>query len=302
MNALPDFGVRVSVEELMRLRADAGRLVAPGRDPMGGLFPGGYRALFRGRGLEFEEVRAYQHGDDYRTVDWRVTARTGRLHTKLFREDRERTLAVVLDAGAAMQFGTQGAFKWVAAARVAALFAWLALESGDPVAGVLHGRGRYALRAPAGRGQGAALRLFRQWAGVAPDGAEEGSRLGDALAQLRRDAPPGSAVLLVGDFRDLERAGRHLARLVRHHDLLAIRITDPLERELPAAGWLAFRGEGETVRLDGADGRLRERYVDDAKEEATAIANLFRRYRIPYAELSTEQPLVEGLREAFFAP
>lgn len=298
---MSDYGVRVSVEELMRLRADAGRLLAPGRDPMGGLFPGGYRALFRGRGLEFEEVRAYQHGDDYRTVDWRVTARTGRLHTKLFREDRERTLAVVLDAGPAMQFGTRGAFKWAAAARAAALFAWLALEAGDPVAGVLHGRGRYALRAPAGRGQAAALRLFRQWAEVAPDGAEEGSRLGDALARLRRDAPPGSAVLLVGDFRHLGRAARHLARLARYHDLLAIRVTDPLERELPAAGWLPFRGGGETLRLDAADRGLRERFAAQAEEASAAVAGLFRRYRIPYAELGTERPTLEGLREALFS-
>ncbi|MEO5338685.1 MAG: DUF58 domain-containing protein, partial [Magnetospirillum sp. WYHS-4] len=135
-------GVDIDLAEMMLLRTEAERLALGGPNLVNGLFPGLYRSLFRGRGLDFEDVRAYQRGDDYRTLDWRVSARTGRLHTKVFREEREHTLFCLLDGGPAMRFGSRRAFKWVAAARAAAVVAWLAADNGDRIGGLVFGDGR----------------------------------------------------------------------------------------------------------------------------------------------------------------
>jgi len=302
-----DKGVHVSTAELVALRSEAARLLAmtPGR--AANLFSGDYRALFRGRGLEFDEVRGYQAGDDYRTLDWRVTARTGKLHTKLFKEEREHSLFIVIDAGAPMHFGTRVQYKWVAAARAAAIFIWLAVERGDRVGALVFGDGLNChMRQPAS-GQMGALRLFKLLEGVSrePHLAESGTGCGlaDALSRLRHLARSGSSVLLLSDFSyPLEQADPHLVHLAEHNDLLAIRLYDPLEQELPPVGRYNVSDGAQLLTLDTADAQLMAAYQEQFRARNEALMGLGRSRGMGFFTLGTQQGLLEGLREGLFPP
>ncbi len=294
-------GVRVSRRELMGLRLEAARLTAAATDGVPGLFAGGYRSLFRGRGLEFDEVRLYQPGDDYRTLDWRVTARTGQFHTKLFQEEREHSLNILIDAGPGMQFGSRNAFKWVVAARVAALFAWLAVGSGDRVGGIVFGDGRYCHRCPPAGGQSAAARLFSLLAALPaaqPTIAGSRSTLADALILLRRTARPGSPVLILGDYTDLPQGAEpQLTKVARHHGLLGVMLYDPLEADLPPPGAYAFSdGEGR-LGLSTRDRALRKAFRQRFQARRERAAGLLQRNGGRFFVLGTQDPWIHRLRE-----
>lgn len=300
-------GIQISTSELVALRGDALRLLGSMPRPSADRLSGDYRALFRGRGLEFDEVRAYQAGDDFRSLDWRVTARTGELHTKLFKEEREHSLFVVIDAGNSMHFGTRVQYKWVAAARVAAIFVWMAVEQGDRVGALVFGDGRDChTRQPVG-GQIGAMRLFKLLEGVSHEkprlrvGDESGCGLGDALARLRRLARPGSSVLLLSDFAyPLTAAEPHLAQLAGHDDLMAIRLYDPLEQELPPPGRYSISDGSRLLTLDSADAPLAGAYREQFQARNQELLALGRRRGMRFFTLGTHQPLLEGLRAGLF--
>lgn len=299
-------GVHVTLPELMRLRLEATQLSLAGPDVVSGLLPGLYRSLFRGRGLDFEEVRAYQQGDDYRVLDWRVTARTGKLHTKVFREEREHTVFFAVDAGPSMHFGTRQAFKWTTAARAAAIIAWLAADNGDRIGGLVFGDGRLCHEQKPLNGQTGALHLFRllERASLAepPDIAEEErSGLADALTRIRRLARPGSLILLFSDFRGLDRQAReHLAYLTQHNDVAALFLYDPLEQNLPSAGHYAFTDGDQTVTLETGDEAVREAFHSRFTEHQEQLSDLCRRYRVKLGQLGTHESLIDGLKAGLF--
>lgn len=305
-----DQGIHVSLTELVALRGEALRLLGSMPRRAANSLSGDYQALFRGRGLEFDEVRTYQAGDDFRSLDWRVTARTGKLHTKLFKEEREHSLFVVIDAGNSMHFGTRVQYKWVAAARVAALFIWMAVERGDRVGALVFGDGRNChSRQPLG-GQIGAMRLFKLFEGVSHEkprlrpGDQAGCGLGDALSRLRRLARPGSSVLLLSDFSyPLASAGPHLAQLAQlagHNDLMAIRLYDPLERELPPPGRYSVSDGNRLLTLDTADAPLAGAYQEQFQARNEALLELGRKRGMRFFTLGTHQPLLDGLRAELF--
>jgi len=299
-------GVRVTAEELIRLRAEATRLAPKAADTVSSLFPGAYRTLIRGRGLDFEEVRAYQSGDDYRTVDWRVTARTGRLHTKVFHEEREHNVYFVVDASPAMHFGTRGAFKFVAAARAAALLAWIAVDNGDRAGGMVFGDGpAIHERGPLNGATGAA-HLFGLLESASMRAGGEGqerrqSNLSTALQTLRRLVRPGSLILLASDFRncgaDFE---RHLSRLAKHNDVAGLMVHDPLERQFPNDGVYPVSDGDQMQWIDGGDQNFAEPFLQDFESHWEEVAAIFRKARSRLFELGTEQPVLDGLRQTLF--
>jgi uncharacterized protein (DUF58 family) len=300
-------GIHVSLSELVALRGDAIRLLGMMPRRAADRLAGDYRALFRGRGLEFDEVRPYQSGDDFRALDWRVTARTGQLHTKLFKEEREHSLFVIIDAGASMHFGTRVQYKWVAAARVAALFIWMAVERGDRVGALVFGDGRNCHTRQSVAGQIGAMRLFKLLEGVSHEtprlraGDDTGCGLGDALARLRRLARPGSSVLLLSDFAfPLAPAEPHLAQLAGHNDLMAVRIYDPLERELPPPGRYSVSDGDRLLTLDTADAPLFAAYREQFQSRNDVLTELGRRRGMRFLSFGTHQPLLEGLRDGLF--
>jgi len=292
-------GTRVSVRQLWDLHRQALELDSLTGGAVGSLFPGAWRSRFRGRGIEFDEVRPYQWGDDFRVVDWKVTARTGEMHTKLFQEERERTLWLVMDAGPSMQFGTRSCFKWVRAAEVAALFAWLAREQGDRMGAVIHGDAKRCHVLPGGGGDAGLSKLFALLAGIHSRETPSHSTQADALGHLRRLARPGSLMLIVGDFQHMdEDVRRHLARLARHGEMAAIHLFDPLERELPPGGiYPVSDGTGRcTGLLETSDPAIRKRWQARFTEQHGAVTASFSRFGARTLLLGTSEPLLETLR------
>ena len=292
-------GTRVSVRRLWDLHRQALELDVLTGGAVQALFPGAWRSRFRGRGIEFDEVRPYQWGDDFRIVDWKVTARTGQMHTKLFQEERERTLWLVLDAGPSMQFGTRNCFKWVRAAETAALFAWLARDQGDRIGVVVHGDARRCHVLPGSGGDLGLSRCFGLLAGVHERAASPRCGPARALGHLRRLARPGSLMLIIGDFQGLDTAvERHLAHLSRHGELAAVQVFDPLERELPEAGrYPVTDGNGGCAGvLDTSDPALRRQWGLRFREHSGRVAGTFSRLEARVVRVGTDESLLEPLR------
>lgn len=239
-----DDRVRPRLDTLIRLAAPASALPLQ-RSTVRALQSGRYLSRFKGRGMEFDETRPYVAGDDVRSLDWRVTARTGRVHTKTFREERERPVLLAVDYRASMFFGTRGAFKSVIAAQLAALIAWSAHHRGDRLGGVVFSEsGRIEIKPEHNRRS--VLRMLKELADATPQqlAAATGSMLQDALISLERHAHTGSLIFMFSDFHGFDdEAAAALSRLRRHGDTVLVRLYDPLEKSLPADGRYRF-GDG----------------------------------------------------------
>lgn len=296
-------GVTVSVESLYRLRREALHLTASPADAVNSLFPGAFQAIFHGRGLEFDEVRAYQWGDDHRNVDWRVTARTGHMHTKLYHQERERTLYLLIDAGKTMHFGTRQQFKWVLAARLAAIFAWLAAENGDRVGCVLFGHKKRCEIIPPGLGQAALLRIFKlfsQQKAPPNQNRQATAQLADALGHLRHLAQSDALIVVISDFLQLSQGSKQrLADLNRHHELAMMMTSDPLEQQLPQQGSYAVSDGQSVCRFNAQQPELAKNYANRFNQHCETLQQLFQRYRIPLLQFSTEQDIYLELRQIF---
>lgn len=300
----PD-GVGLALDRLTGLRAHAGRLgLSPGARVRTAR-AGGYLSVYRGRGMEFDEVRPYQAGDDVRDIDWRVTARSGRAHTKVYTDERERPVFLLLDLSPGMYFGTRGCLKAVRAAEAGVLVAWAAVANGDRVGGVMMGAGSHAELRPMGRHPGV-LRLIRRLMEEHRMGLErpgiESAELGTGLDRLLATARPGSLVFLLSDFRRLDpEAEKRLARLARHSDVTALFVFDPLEAEPPPPGRYLLSDGHSRALLDTTDpgvaGRLRRAHQTHRARVATVCG----RRGIHFMDLATDAPLVEALRRGLHA-
>ena len=289
--------VSTSLDELVRLRAVAGALARRtrrARAPLEGRAPS--RRL--GRGLDFAEARVYQPGDDVRAIDWRVTARTGRAHTKLFTEERERPVLLVVDTRASMRFGTRGVYKSVLAARLAAVLGWSAVAARDRVGGFVLGDGWHAEARPR-TGRGGMMALFRALVDTrSPESADEDGALGEAFARLRHVAQPGSTVVILSDFFGFDEAARRgLGALAHTLDLLPVQLSDPLERELPAAGRYELASEaaaGRRLTLAIGGRRQRERHAARFVEHHRAVAAFFATSGRTLLHVSTDESLLDA--------
>jgi len=281
-------GVEASAEELAALR-----LLAAGFDPFRpGRVParmsGGHRSAIRGRGMEFAEVRAYAPGDEVRHMDWRVTARTGKPHSKLFVEERERPVIVVADMRESMRFGTRRCFKSVAAARWAALVVWAAVHRGDRVGGVtLSGRGLCSHRMRRDRNGSAAL-IAALADATAIDCESQQNSLSDALAQARRMASQGTEVFILSDFADLnEAASCHLSALARHTFTCCVLVHDPLESEAPSPGLYRVSNGQQVVSIGLASESSRAAWVGPFEARLAALKQLCHGSGVRLERLST---------------
>lgn len=293
--------VRVSAPSLIGLRHAAERL--PLRSPrMLGTMAGPHLSAFKGRGMEFEETRPYQPGDDVRSLHWRITARTGRCHTKLFREERERSVLLWVDQRGPMWFATRGAFKAVVAARAAALLAWSAFGHGDRVGGLIFAEeGHRELRPRLGHK--GVLHLIHRLADPvqAPEGYDPQvatQTLSSALSRLRRVSHPGSLIFLLSDFRGLSTSARaHLAQLARHNDLVMLYFYDRLEQQLPASGRFRLSDGRGSLQVDTTDSRTRQRHRSQFEHQLQALQDLARRQKIHFVPCASDCDLVPHLRD-----
>jgi len=294
--------VRVSAPALIRLRHGAESLPLRATRILGTM-AGPHLSAFKGRGMEFDETRPYQPGDDVRSLHWRIIARTGKPHTKLFREERERSVLLWVDYRRPMWFATRGAFKAVVAARAAALLAWSAAGHGDRVGGLVFSeRGHLELRPRLG--SKAVLHLIRRLAEPRGEGQPQrqdpqrsARALATALGRLRHVSHPGSLIFLLSDFRDLRpRAEAHLAQLARHSDLVMLFVHDRLERELPRVGRFRLSDGDSSLAVDASDPRTRERHRTHFVQHEQHLRSLCQRHRIYLLPCPTDVDLVPHLR------
>ncbi len=266
---------------------------------------GRYRSRFRGRGMEFDEARPYQAGDDVRAIDWRVTARTATTHTKVFREERERPVLIAVDLRGAMYFGSQR-LKSLAACDIAALLAWAGVSAGDRIGGLVFSPDQqWDTRARKGR-QGV-LRLIRHLGeacrslhrAVAGD-RDDNLSLAAIIEECRRVATPGAMVVVISDFLDVDGdCEKHLFQLARHCDLTLCQVTDPLETALPPPGRYPLR-DGDDIRvLDSRGVKARELFANRFRQRQASLAALAAKLAAPLLPFSTERPVLPVLRRAF---
>jgi uncharacterized protein (DUF58 family) len=264
---------------------------------------GEYYSPFKGRGMEFDEVRLYQPGDDIRTIDWRVTARSGTAHTKLFREERERSVILWVDFRQTMYFGTRGAFKSVTATKAAALFAWSAEHQGDRLGGLLFSEQQHQEIRPQ-RSTLAVMHMLQKLSQYSSrqlhkeEAPPEDRSLNDALSRLRRVTRPGSMCLLISDFRGLdEKSEAHLFQLAKHNDVILVYIYDPLEAHLPPAGFYRISDSQVTKAIDTSDTSMREDYLHRHQEHIQRIYRISRRNHIHFLPLGTADDLLATVQK-----
>lgn len=296
--------ISVSQAGLIRLSGPA-RVIALDVLRVNSLQTGAYVSHFKGRGMEFDESRPYQPGDDPRNIDWRVTARSTEAYTKLFREERERPVLIVTDLRSNMHFATQGCFKSVNAARAAALLAWAAHHRGDRLGGIVFGDTKHRELRPR-LGRQAALHYVHQLVNHADwststdqETADEEPPLTHAMAALRRVTHPGSLVIIISDFVGLSRnAQSYLAEVARHNEVLAVFLSDPLERQLPPPGRYRLVSHDEEMAIDTYARGAREDYKNMFEERRHTMEKFCQRYGIHLMPMSTDDDPVQLLQQA----
>jgi uncharacterized protein (DUF58 family) len=289
----PVLGAYCQLQQLIETRYVADKLKLNQRRRALSLLAGPNKTNFRGRGIDFEEVRSYQPGDDIRTIDWRVTARTGTAHTKIFREERERPVLVVVDQRDDMFFGSQTCCKSVLAAHIAALLCWSSLQNGDRVGGLIfNDREHREVRPRRSRRSVLALlnHLCELNAALPSEKRSDSFDFMNVLVDLRRIAKPGSAIFIVSDFsRALEEAAmEHLYQLSRHMEITAIHCSDPLERMLPAAGrYTVTDGDNRTDLLTGS-AAMQSSYREHFDNSLAALRSAYGKLGVPVIEAGTD--------------
>ncbi len=261
------------------------------------VFGGEYHSAFKGRGIEFSEVRPYQVGDDIRSIDWNVSARTGETFIKVFQEEREQTLMLLVDVSGSGEFGSHGMFKRELAAEICAVIAFSAIKNNDKVGMVLFSD-HVELSVPPKKGRRHVLRLIRDLFAHEPEG--KGTRLASALDHVARVLRRRSIVILLSDFFD-NGYERSLRVLSRRHDVVSIELRDPRESELPSMGLLEVRDAetGQTLVLDTQSASVRRAYSERANARQKATNDLFRRLQVDRIQISTDESYTEPLVQFF---
>jgi uncharacterized protein (DUF58 family) len=254
------------------------------------LFSGEYRSVFRGQGIEFAEVRSYEHGDDYRAIDWNVSARMGSPYVKTFVEERELTVLLVVDRSGSVEFG-HPVTKAGRAIEVAAVLALAAARQNDRVGAVIFSGG-------VDRVVRHALRVLRDLVAFRP--SSTGTNIATALAYSVRLLRHRAVVVIISDFRapDFEQP---LRRLARRHEVVAITVDDPRELELPDAGWVQLQDaeSGSQVLVDTSHAATRVRLQIAAEQARLMRARLLAQARVDHIALRTDRPYAQALHRAF---
>jgi len=290
----PEERVTITLKTLLRLARPAANLGLH-RSGIRAQQSGGYVSRFKGRGMEFDETRLYQPGDDVRSIDWRVTARTGKPHTKLYREERERPVFISVDYRNAMKFATRGVFKYVQAAKLAGLLAWIGQNNGDRVGGQIFSD-MTCLELKPQNGKHAVLRFFNALVNFHEQEQQEFT-LEHVLSRLTQHARPGSLVTIISDFRGLNfKCRNHLTRLSRHCDVVLIMVYDPLEVHLPENGNYRFTNGQKDILIDTGDSQRVSQYQHKFIQRKLDLQNLSRKLNLEFILCSTTDDPVQILR------
>ncbi len=261
------------------------------------VFSGEYHSVFKGRGMEFAEVREYQPGDDVRTIDWNVSARAGHPFIKVFDEERELTVMLLVDVSSSGNFGTAEQFKREIAAELSAALAFSAIKNNDKV-GLMIFSDKIEKFIPPRKGKKHVLRVIREILFYKPQ--DSSTDLNVALEHLSRIIKRKSTVFLISDFltENFEKS-LHVAN--RKHDIIAISITDPREVSLPNVGLIELQDAetGETVTVDAGDAHIRNTFYQTASKQRDALSRLFRSIGVDHIDILTDRSYIEPITRFF---
>ena len=293
--------VSISAAHLIELSSQCrGITLKPGI--ISALQAGDYQSAFKGRGMEYDESRLYQAGDDIRNIDWRVTARSGKTHTKLFCEERERPVYLWLDFRDAMFFATHGKYKSVIAAELASLFAWSGNKQGDRVGGIIFTDTELQGIKPQ-RGKSAVLKFINlivdhpAWQTRSLDKKREDGLL-HSLLNLNRLVHPGSLIILLSDFRGFTDESRsQLVRMRQHNEVIMVHIYDWLETTLPPAGQYRLSNGETELEIDTSNSKLVDRYEQKFTQHQQNLLTMARTYHLNYLPCRTDDDPVTVIRQ-----
>jgi len=291
-------GITCTSEELLELRHVARTLSIGGSRRAYSIMAGSTLSKFRGRGMDYAESRIYTPGDDVRNIDWRVTARTGKTHTKVYVEERDRPVMTLMDFSPSLYFGTREALKSVVAARLAATIAWTAIFNGDRIGGIIVSpREKFELRPTAGRKGVLALiqALVKATSQFADD--NDGSSLDQLIRHGIRAIRPGGRVFLISDFYHYDpEMEKNLGRLRRHNDLVLCQIIDPLEMAVPPPGVYSITNGRQHTRLNTRNPDLRRFYLDTFRRRQDKVEQLANQLKIPLLKLVSGTDIARVMR------
>lgn len=294
--------ILASIDSLLALRFQAAGTFHKSYKKSSAIMSGNFASPFRGRGIDFSEVRLYEPGDDVRTIDWRVTARTGKPHTKLFVEERERPVLFVIDCSSSMQFGTQSAFKSVIASKCAALLAWSATKHGDRVGGILFAGTEHEELKPVG-GKRGILKFFRQLVGCNQRQLEAAeftpaTNYKDIIFRLKRIARPGSLIYFISDFNGMTKEDTlSFSQIATHCELVLIHVYDNLEKNAPPAGQYRV-SDGTHVGVVNVDNKVFPQMINKVfSHQLNLLETLHRQYGIHYFSIATNDDVQQTVRD-----
>ena len=270
---------------------------------------GDYHSTFKGQGVEFDEVRPYTPGDDVRTIDWNVTAKTGLPYIKRFSEERELTILFLVDVSGSQGYGSVRRSKMELAAEVTALLALTAIRNQDKI-GLILFSDQIVKYIPPRKGRDSVMRLVREVL-AAEDDAKGGTDIAEALKFLNSVQKRRAVVFLVSDFlrtsqtsqtsQTFQTFERLLRATSRHHDMVCVPVSDPAERELPDVGLVELEDPetGELVLVDTSSAAVRKRFAATASEEDEELKRFFLKTGIDTLTIATDRPYIDGVRELF---
>ncbi len=263
------------------------------------IFAGAYHSVFKGRGMEFDEVREYQPGDDVRTIDWNVTARTGLAHIKKYVEERELTVMILVDASASTYFGSTKELKNTLAAEIAAVLAFSAIRNNDKV-GLLMFTDEIELFIPPRKGKSHVLRVIREVLYFKPKGT--GTDLKMALDYLSKVTKRKSVAFVISDFFTSENYRKSLQITNKYHDIIAITLNDLREAVLPDCGLVSLKDAetGAQRVVDTSNRKVRDAYAAQARQRLDARERLFAQTGVDHIDVHTHEPYAKALI-SFFA-
>lgn len=288
-------GIESSLQELLKYQSCFTKKIPPKK--VRAQQSGQHLSSFRGRGMDFSEVRSYQAGDDVRQMEWRVTARTGKPHIKLYHEEKERPIFIVADYNPSMYFGSRVAYKSVITSRFGAMLGFAASHHGDRVGGVVYSGDKFKDIRPRARKNGV-LPLVQQLSKFSMTPSKTSCPLDKMLLQLRQVVKPGALVFILSDFENLgSLAEAYLKRLCLRADVVCYLISDPLERNAPKPGQYAITNGVDDIMIDTSSEKLRQLYNLPYKNKLDLLEKIIKPGRL--VEISTDDDLDSHLQYAF---
>jgi len=295
-------GVYARLDDLVRLKFAARNFSFLPRQPIRSLLAGRHASRLRGRGLNFEEIRRYQMGDDVRQIDWKATLRTRKTHVRVFTEERERSVLLLVDQRRTMFFGSVKNMKSVTAAEAAALAAWRVIAQQDRIGALVFNDSQITEIRPH-RSESNVMRILQEVLrqnhelSLDPERRANGAMFNQTLRRCSRLALHDCLVCIISDaFGNNEESRQLLTRIAEHNDVLFVFVHDPLEAELPSAGSLVFSDGSRQLEVDTDNRKVCDRFRDTFAEQRAAGRRFLLQRETPVIPLNTASPVADQLR------